>query len=317
MITFGPIPSRRLGSSLGINNIPGKHCSYACMYCQAGPTPRTETTRRLFFEPSEIFGAVSRRVYDCRAQGLAIDFLSFVPDGEPTLDINLGASIALVKTLGIPVAVITNGSLLWDSSVRADLQEADLVSVEIDTTSEAAWRAIDRPTPELRLERVLAGIEKFASEYTGELMTQTMLVSGVNDAPEQIANTASFVRRLQPRRAFLAIPTRPPADARSTPPDHESLQRAYAIMSQEIPTLELLTESGQGTFGRTGNAVEDLLATLKVHPMRLEEVKRFLIDGAAPATLEQLVASGEVREVEYRGVRFVVRNLEPAACGAI
>ncbi|MFZ2493808.1 MAG: radical SAM protein [Thermoanaerobaculia bacterium] len=311
MIAFGPIPSRRLGFSLGINNIPSKRCSYACVYCQAGPTPRTETLRSPFYDPEELFEAVRQRVEECRTQGQPLDYLSFVPDGEPTLDVNLGEEIRRVKTLGIPVAVITNGSLLWVPSVRADLAHADLVSVEIDTTSDPVWRLIDRPSPEVSLPTILNGIEIFAAEFKGELMTQTMLVGGINDRPEVVADTAAFLRRIRPHRAFLSIPTRPPADPHLRPPDDETVRRAWEIMSEQVPTLELMTSREQGAFGRTGNAVDDLLGMLTVHPMRLEDVEHYLTDGGEEqGRLEDLITAGRVKRVEYRDAIFIVKQLE-------
>ena len=112
MIAFGPVPSRRLGRSLGVNNIPAKHCSYSCIYCQIGPTSASLVARREFFPADEVVQAVRRKVAECRAAGHGIDFITFVPDGEPTLDASLGEEIGALKGLGVRVAVITNGSLL-------------------------------------------------------------------------------------------------------------------------------------------------------------------------------------------------------------
>ena len=111
-VTFGPVPSRRLGQSLGINNIPPKICSYACVYCQLGRTLTMQTERTDFFDPERIFEEVRNRIEEVRGAGEAIDFLSFVPDGEPTLDLNLGREIELVRELGVKIAVMTNSSLI-------------------------------------------------------------------------------------------------------------------------------------------------------------------------------------------------------------
>jgi len=108
LLTFGPVPSRRLGQSLGINNIPPKICSYSCVYCQVGRTLHMQAERKAFYKPEEILKAVERKVKDAKNKGEGIDYLTFVPDGEPTLDINLGKEIELLKQLGIKIAVITN-----------------------------------------------------------------------------------------------------------------------------------------------------------------------------------------------------------------
>lgn len=210
MIAFGPVPSRRLGQSLGVNHIPPKHCSYACVYCQVHCVTKLEHVRADFHAPAEVLGEVRTRVAECRRLRQRIDHVSFVPDGEPTLDAQLGVLVEGASDLGVPVAVVTNGSLLWRSDVRRDLAAASLVSVKIDAVTEGAWRRVNRPHPQLRLEWVLRGIEDFARDFRGELYTETMLVAGANDDEENVIGVAELVRRLEPRRAFLSVPTRPP-----------------------------------------------------------------------------------------------------------
>jgi wyosine [tRNA(Phe)-imidazoG37] synthetase (radical SAM superfamily) len=302
MIVFGPIPSRRLGRSLGVNNIPTKHCSYSCVYCQVGRTPRTELTRAAFYEVDEIVAAVRARVAECRAQGEPIDFISFVPDGEPTLDQNLGAEIRAVRELGIPVAVLTNGSMLWRDDVRHDLLAADLVSIEVDAVEELPWRMLDRPHPRLELPKILDGIRQFAAGYGGTLLTQTMLVADVNDDERHVENVAAFLAELKPRRACLAVPTRPPTDTRITPPAEHTLLRAYALLSTKLPDVELLRGDSTGPLAAAGDRIANLLATLTVHPMRREAVEHYL---GGPAPLDALVREGRIRAVEYEGKSFL------------
>ena len=145
MIAFGPVPSRRLGRSLGINNIPPKVCTYACVYCQVGKTTRKQVDRTRFYAPEEIYTQVRRKVEKAQHQGESVDYLTFVPDGEPTLDVNLGNEIDILKSLGIKIAVITNGGLVWRKDVREDLAKADWVSFKIDSTSEKTWRRSQSP----------------------------------------------------------------------------------------------------------------------------------------------------------------------------
>jgi len=137
MEIFGPIPSRRLGRSLGINNIPPKACSYYCTYCQVGPTEETEIALRHFYGADYLVKLVKERVAQLKKQGEAIDHLSFVPDGEPTLDADLGETIDKLRPLGIKIAIITNGSLLWREDVRETLKKADWVSLKVDTVDES------------------------------------------------------------------------------------------------------------------------------------------------------------------------------------
>lgn len=305
MLVFGPIASRRFGRSLGVNNIPAKHCSYSCVYCQLGATKHTEASRRAFYDPAAIAAAVARRVAACREQREPIDVIGFVPAGEPTLDINLGAEIAAVKRHGIPVAVITNGSLLWMDEVRRDLEQADIVSIEIDTVDPKVWRKLDRPCSQLDLGRVHEGMRAFARSYRGWLVTQTMLIRGRNDDAESLQATAAFVAELSPKRACLSIPTRPPADARVSAPDEDTLLRAHVIFAARIPHVELLTAAVSDVLVATGDEAEDLVAAVTVHPMRQESLVR---DGVALDLIDRVVAEGRLSRVVHDGNVFLARR---------
>jgi wyosine [tRNA(Phe)-imidazoG37] synthetase (radical SAM superfamily) len=304
-ITFGPVPSRRLGRSLGINNVTAKTCSYACVYCQAGPTTEHCIEPRRFFSPAEIHAAVSARLARIRADGQGVDYLSFVPDGEPTLDSRLGETITALHELGIPVAVLTNASLLSHPEVRARLAAADLVSVKVDSAEEHAWRHINRPHHALQLDRVLQGVRDFAAGYTGTLLTETMLVAGINDGESGLAATADFIAGIAPQSAWLGIPVRPPTVAGVHGPDAAGLLQAHAIYAARLPAVELLTGYEPGTFAHSGDARTDLLAITAVHPMREADVRRLLAADHADWTLvESLLAEGALRVVDHAGQRF-------------
>ncbi len=310
-IAFGPIPSRRLGWSLGINNIPAKACSYTCLYCQVGPTTQKIIEPREFFTPSRVVEAVSAHLARARQQGTPVDYLTFVPDGEPTLDLHLGETIAKLKTLGVPVAVLTNASLLWREDVRARLAQADLVSVKVDAVSEAVWRRIDLPHRELDLERVLKGIRDFAAGYGGRLISETMLIAGLNDDEATLTATAGFLASIAPHTAYVAIPTRPPTVASVHGSDALALTRAHEIFSARLRRVELLTGHETEAFAHTGDARDDLLAITAVHPMRESAVRQLLHDdGADWGLVESLLASGELGHVDYEGQRFYLRPVK-------
>lgn len=308
-MTFGPVPSRRLGRSLGINNIPPKICSYSCGYCQVGRTLNLETGRRDFFQPEEIFKAVRQSIKQAGAKGEVIDYLSFVPDGEPTLDINLGHTIELLRPLGIKIAVITNSSLIGLEDVRHDLQKADWVSIKFDSVIENIWRSIDHPARVIGMEAILTGAQLFSKVFTGELVTETMLVKGINDGIESISRTAAFIGQLKPERAYLSIPTRPPADRKVQPPDEDILNRAFQIFSREIDRVEYLIGYEGNVFSSTGNIEQDLLNITAVHPMREEAVAALLERaGANESVIHSLLARGLLIESEYGEQRFYVRR---------
>ena len=176
MIAFGPVPSRRLGRSMGINNIPPKSCTYSCIYCQVGETENLQIARNPFYDPDDILMWVKKQINKARKIGESVDYLTFVPDGEPTLDINLGREIDMLKQLGIKIGVITNGSLVYRDDVKKDLAKADWVSVKVDACSKKIWRKINRPHKSLALEAILEGILDFSKRFHGELVTETMLV---------------------------------------------------------------------------------------------------------------------------------------------
>ncbi|MEJ2288731.1 MAG: radical SAM protein [Deinococcales bacterium] len=312
-IAFGPVPSRRLGRSLGIDTIPPKTCSYACIYCQLGPTLRMRIDRCAFYDPGDVVAAVSARVAAIRQAGEAIDALTFVPAGEPTLDVNLGREILGLRPLGIPIAVITNASLIDQEQVRLDLAGADWVSLKIDTVDPHTWHVLDRPHRELRLERILDGARAFARDFRGALVTETMLVEGVNDGERQLAAVAAFLAELRPRTAYLSIPTRPPAVPTVRPPDEHTVNRAFQIFRERLPSVACLLGSEGSAFCSTGDVERDLLSITAVHPMRDDAVRALLARANAdPDLLPRLLREGRLVETRYRGRRSYLRRVERA-----
>ena len=309
-IAFGTVPSRRLGRSLGINNIPPKHCSYSCVYCQVGATPAQEIMPGSFHMPDQIFRQVNQRLDDIRAQGETVDYLTFVPEGEPTLDENLAEAIAALRPFGLPIAVISNASLLWQSAVRNALRLADWVSVKVDCVDESLWRQINRPHPALKLAKILDGIQAFAHAYNGTLVSETMLLADINDAPETLASTASFLREAGISRSYLSIPHRPPTVREVRMPDEATVARAYAIFREAGLETELLTAYEGDAFAFSGDLRRDILAITAVHPLR-ESALRALVEksGGDMSHVAALVAAGELKAVEYAGDVFYVRRL--------
>lgn len=308
-IIFGPVPSRRLGRSLGINNIPPKICSYACVYCQIGKTLRMTVQRQSFYGPERIFREVDEKVRELRALGEKVDYLTFVPDGEPTLDSALGKTIKLLKPLQIKIAVITNASLLSISKVRNDLALADWVSAKIDSLNLKTWKKINRPHGRLNLKAITDGILEFARTFKGTLVTETMLVSGLNDSLREIEDLSTFIADLAPAMSYLAVPTRPPAESWVRPPAASQVNQAYQIFIQKSLPVELLIGYEGSTFVSTGQPKDDLLSIASVHPMRQEAVDKLLrMAGAGWEVVESLLNSGQLVETEYQGKKFYLRK---------
>lgn len=310
-IAFGPVRSRRLGWSLGINNVPPKTCTYSCVYCQVGATDQARIGRRTFHEPHEVVAAVEERVAQCRAAGQPVDYATFVPDGEPTLDRHLGEAIDGVAALGPPVAVLTNGSLLWLPDVRDALESAAWVSVKIDTVDEATWRRLNRPVGALRLDGVMDGIRRFADHYRGELVTETMLVAGINDDTASAARTAAFVGALEPLRAYVTVPTRPPAEPWVRPPTPEVAHRVTDLFREfEIPTSCLVEdiEDTEAPFAVSVDPAEGLVGIVAVHPMTETAARDYLARSGADWSVAQgLLDAGRIVAVRH-GRRTYLRG---------
>lgn len=311
MITFGPVPSRRLGRSIGINNIPAKFCSYSCAYCQVGPTSRRQIERQNFFQPEQILREVEGHLEKLREAGEPVDYLTFVSNGEPSLDTNLGREIHALRPLGIKIGVLTNASLLWREDVRADIAEADWVSVKIDATVEAIWRKLNKPHPALRLSSVIRGVLRFAESFSGDLVTETMLVGGVNDQPSPFQELLDLLSQINPRCCYLTIPIRPPAEAWVKPPSSAVLSDCYAFLAHKLPAVECLTSGEEGPFTLVGSPGEDLLSITAVHPMERKAVEKFLLKAGADWTLvERLLENGWLRQTEHEGRKFYRRSFD-------
>jgi wyosine [tRNA(Phe)-imidazoG37] synthetase (radical SAM superfamily) len=311
-LVFGPVPSRRLGRSLGINNIPPKSCSYSCVYCQLGRTIDMKILRIPFYKPESIFIQVKKKVDKVASRDECIDHLTFVPDGEPTLDINLGRELSLLKQVGIPRAVITNASMIWLEEVKEDLLEADFVSVKVDAVSEDLWRRINRPHKDLDLDTVLEGVTEFAKEFKGTFVSETMLIDGISykDEYEKIANFLLHLKRLN--KAYVAIPTRPPTENWVKPAKEEMINAAFQAFSKKLGAnkVEYLIGYEGNAFAFTGNVEEDLLSITAVHPMRSEAVKEFLRKAnAAWEVIEKLLRQEKLVVLEYEGNVYYMRKL--------
>lgn len=312
MIVYGPVPSRRLGQSIGINNIPPKICSYSCVYCQLGRTNHMQVKRQAFYEPEDIRREAELKLKQLEMENRQADYFSFVPDGEPTLDLNLGKTIKLLKPYGIKIAVITNASLLWMDEVKQDLVDADWVSVSVDTAEEDTWRRIDRPHGMLKHQDILNGIVEFSRAFKGTLVTETMLVEGINGQETNMESLAEQLAVIQPSKAYLLVPTRPPAESGIERPSVENLRKAAAIIRGISGTdVECITgdEREEGFFF-SEDIADDILSITSVHPIREDIVDTLLYKrNADKSVLAELIEKGQISEFIYEGRKFYRKNI--------
>jgi wyosine [tRNA(Phe)-imidazoG37] synthetase (radical SAM superfamily) len=270
------------------------------------------TERQSFYEPEDIFKEVERRVDEAASRNERVDYLTFVPDGEPTLDLNLGKTMSLLKRIGIPIAVLTNASLVWQDEVKKDLQEADFVSLKVDAVNEDLWRRINRPHKDLKLDNILEGITEFAEEFRGTVTSETMLIDGINygDEFEKIAEFLKNLKRLD--KAYIAIPTRPPTEKWVKPAKEATINKAFQVYSEKLGANRVAYLIGYegNAFAFTGRVEEDLLSITAVHPMRKEAVIEFLRKAEADWwVIERLLAEGKLIELEYERNTYYMRKI--------
>ncbi|MEM3808294.1 MAG: radical SAM protein [Nitrososphaerota archaeon] len=311
-IVFGPVPSRRLGRSLGVNNIPPpKTCSYSCVYCQLGKTENLSITRRFTYNPKTIIESIGECLEKFPSK---IDYITFVPDGEPTLDLSLGEEVKLIKEItNIPVAILTNSSLLFKEEVRNDLYRFDLVSFKIDAISEELWRKINRPHSSLTFEEVLKGVEKFRKEFSGKIFSETMIVKDVNTNEVELKKISEWLMRICPDKAYISIPIRPPAETWVVPPSEEQIVNAWNIFVENLgkDNVKLIIEYEGMDFELARDPVEDILSITSIHPMKLEYALHALSKRVPDPrkVIADLLNSRKLKLINYRGTSFLLRRI--------
>jgi wyosine [tRNA(Phe)-imidazoG37] synthetase (radical SAM superfamily) len=280
-LVFGPVPSRRLGRSLGVDLVPHKTCSYDCVYCQLGATSNKTLERGPYVSISAVLREIEARL----AAIARPDYVTLSGSGEPTLQTGLGVLIRGIKRISdCPVAVLTNGSLLWRADVQSELRHADLVIPSLDAGDEAMFRRVNRPVPGLRFERVVEGLIAFRRNFPGRIWLEVFLLAGMTTADEQIAQIGTLAAVIAPDRIQLNTVVRPPSEAFARPASAEELSRAVRhlgrraeVIAERTPansaeTAAARSEEIMALLQRRPCTLDDLAAGLSVH--RLEIAKR-------------------------------------------
>jgi wyosine [tRNA(Phe)-imidazoG37] synthetase (radical SAM superfamily) len=295
---FGPVPSRRLGRSLGIDPVPLKTCNWNCVYCQLGRTVPLTNRRRETVPTLAVLDQL--RAALCHPSRRLPDWVTFVGSGEPALHSRLGEMIRRAKQLSdAPVAVITNGALLYREDVRRELALADAVLPTLDAGNPDLYRRINRPHPEVTFERFLKGLIAFRRSYSGRLWVEVMLVRGLNDTTDALRGIAAMLARVGPDEVHINLPTRPPAETWVSPADDAGVRRAVGIFG----ALARVVQPTRGSFEISADdeIVDAVVAVITRHPIPQGEMERLLdrlAPGDAPQIMEALRASGLARTVE-------------------
>jgi wyosine [tRNA(Phe)-imidazoG37] synthetase (radical SAM superfamily) len=300
MYAYGPVPSRRLGRSLGVSPIPHKTCSYNCIYCQLGQTGKLSMKRESFYPKEDILSDIKKVIDPAN-----VDYITFVGDGEPTLCKDLGWLIKSCKQKWqIPVAVVTNGSLFFMEDVRQDLKSSDVVLPTLDAGSEEVYRTLNRPHGSIGFEEMLQGQIDFRKEYPGKIWLEVMLVKGVNDSDESLMEIKDAIEQVKPDRIYISVPIRPPAKPGVRPPEPGRIIRAHEILNT---TLDL-TDYESGNFGLDN--FPDLRTTIieicSRHPLREEQARDIDKRFTGTESIDTMLSDGSLVRVEYQNVSYLL-----------
>ena len=248
MHIYGPVPSRRLGRSLGIDLVPFKTCTYDCIYCQLGPTTNKTLERREYIAIADIQSELEREL----AGSDSFDYISLAGSGEPTLNSGIGNLVLRIKNMtNRPVAVLTNGALLWMSEVQDALMAADVVLPSLDAGDKFLFQFINRPHKGISFEHILDGLSSFADRFKGEIWLEVLLLAGITGIKNEVEKIASLIRKIKLTRIQLNTVSRPPAEAFAQP----LLSRQMQYLAEMFPgTVEIVKEMGQVNWCTSRNS---------------------------------------------------------------
>lgn len=295
---FGPIPSRRLGRSLGISPLPKKTCNYSCIYCQLGRTNKMTNQRQEFYKTEDILDEFKAYLKDSDK----FDIVTVVGEGEPTLCSNLGQLICGLKKLtDKPVAVITNGALLSDHQVQEELCHADMVLPSLDAYNQEIARKIDRPYGTIEFDEEFQGLVEFSKIYQGELWLEIMLVDGINDDKESIKEFQKLLCQIDYDRLYLNTPVRPPAEEGVNIVSEENMQ--YAVEKLGGISIEML--SSGSFFSEIEDTYEAVKSIIGRHPMNQFELNGFLDSRKCTdkeEMFDRMKHDEEIAIIDYKGI---------------
>ncbi len=264
---YGPVPSRRLGKSLGIDPIPSKTCNYQCIYCQLGKTTNFTNERKNYLPKNEIIAEMKEII---KQNAEPIDYITFVGSGEPTLYLDLKQLILKAKEFSIkPVCVITNGSLLYDKEVRNALMLADVVLPSLDAGDENSFIRINRPHPSIKFDAVIQGFIDFKKDFKGKFWIEIMLMKGINDSNEELLKLKEKIDLINPDKIDINVPIRPPAEKWVQIPDKSII----SVLNEFFSEYNNINFPDIGKFGFYSSDFEkEVLSIIERHPMRQEQI---------------------------------------------
>ena len=299
---YGPVASRRLGFSLGVDVIPYKTCTLDCIYCQLGSTGRTTVRRGRWFPAREILAQIKEAL----DSGRRIDVITFSGSGEPTLCRDLGRLIRAIKKMTrVPVAVLTNATLLTRKEVRRELAAADIVVPSLDAVPARVFRRVNRPHAALDNRRIVEGLVRFRREFKGELRLEIMLVKGLNDSPADLRALEAAAALIRPDKIELNTVVRPPAEPRAAPLGRAALAGIRARLGPRAEIVASFARRGQ-TLSASEGLEDSILATVGRRPQTAADIAAALgrSRNEVRAALIRLVRAGRVRRLAHGGAAY-------------
>ncbi|MBP8975486.1 MAG: radical SAM protein [Bacteroidetes bacterium] len=298
---FGPVPSRRLGRSLGVDIIPSKLCTLDCIYCEVGKTDKRGLARKEYFPTNEIIDEVRHALNEFTQ----IDYVTVTGSGEPTLHKGIGEIIHAIKGMtSVPVAVLTNGTLLYLPEVRASLLEADVVSPSLDAVTDDVFQKIDRPNPKLRLQEIIEGMKQFRREYKGKLWIEVLFVKGINDSDDEVQKLKKVLDEIQPDKIHLNTVVRPPTEFFALPVSENRMREIQQVLGEKAEIISSFSLHQKDD--KITPHSELILAALERRPMTSDELAAALSVSQENILqlLHQLEETKKVREVMFDGKLF-------------
>lgn len=303
-MVFGPVPSRRLGLSLGVDLVPYKKCTLNCIYCQIGAAESLLPKRKSYYPVEQVISELK----EVLASGTEIDCITFSGSGEPTLSSDIGLLIDEIKKLtSIPVAVLTNGSLLYKKDVQADLKNADIIIPSIDAVDEDIFNKINRPASDLNLSEVLEGIYSMRSWFKGEIRLEIMLVKGINDSKEHLTKLAQAASKIKADKIELNTVVRPPAESEAKPLTPEEIKEAASFFSSSAMVITPFSKSNNHAIvdEKLKEHKELLLNTISRRPLTLKEISE-LTGAKKDAVLDFVSLVGDKYGIKQKTVKDVL-----------
>ncbi len=301
MLIYGPVPSRRLGYSLGVDTLPFKTCSLDCIYCQLGRTERKTVRRKKHFDEGTILGQLTNAL----ASGQRIDHITFSGSGEPTLNATIGKLIREIKKItSIPVAVLTNSTLLTHKSVRRDLTHADVVVPSLDAATQEIFVLVNRPHVSLTISHVKEGLKMFRREFSGKLWLEILLVKDVNDSQSHLKELKKVISGIHPDKIHLNTVVRPPAEksARSVSPGElEKIRNFFGSTTEIVAEFDKIQHAPASR-----NLKNAILSMVRRRPVTLSDLSLSLGKQKHELTgyCELLLKEGKIRVVDHKGKTF-------------